>query len=577
MSVTERRAPPADPLRPNPDALALERALGSPYAGDGPLSFAGVVRADETEQPQTDALQAIHRHRGWSQLVPITEGGRLGSFEQVLAVNRVVSRRDLTVAVSLGSSFLASMPVWIWGNERQRQLVAEMMLNGRFGCLAVSEREAGSDLLATSCRADPSPDGYVLDGEKWLIGNGSRASFITALARAAPSFGLFLFDRDRVDPASVRSLAKIRTLGLRAHDMSGLRFDGCRLPPTAPVGRVGRGIEMLTGALQFTRTLIAGLSLGAADTALRVATGWARERVLYGRPIIELPAVRDRLLAALGDLLTAECVAAVGARGLNVALPRMALWSPQTKYIAPQLCEQSVRDSAEVLSARYYLREGVAAGVVQKIARDVTIAAIFEGTQAVQLETVLSQLLHAHRRGPDADAEPVDAGQLFGLGRAVPPWDGTPPALAFGGHDEILDALGAAHGELAELPRAQALVARFIALRTELGEQLAAAAGSQARSGTGHELARRHCVVHAAACCAGVWLHNRNRLGHAERELDWLALCLGRLARLVPFETSANGTELDDALIDWLVALHDGDRLFSLTPFPLADAPAARR
>ena len=69
----------------------------------------------------------------------------------------------------------------------------------------------------------------------------------------------------------VERLAKVRTLGLRGHDLSGFELDDVRLGADALIGKPGRGIEQISGMLQYTRTLVGGMGLGAADTALRIA------------------------------------------------------------------------------------------------------------------------------------------------------------------------------------------------------------------------------------------------------------------------------------------------------------------
>lgn len=567
----------ATPLSANAAAAALEEALGSPFDPLSPVSFQAAMEADEAEVPPERALAKIRELGASEQLVPRAEGGQLGSFEQLLAVNRIMSRRDLVLPVGMGSSFLATMPVWLWGDDRQRQRVAELILAGEYGAAGVSENQAGSDVLKTQMRAEQVGDGYVIDGEKWPIGNGRRAAFVVVLADASPSFGLFLVDREQVPDGSLRRLPKVRTLGLRAHDLSGVTLERCAVPADAVIGRVGRGIEMLAGSLQFTRTLISGLALGGADTALRIAVRWARERVLYGQPILALPPVRHQLVGAFCDVLTGECVATTGARGLNLALRRMSLWSSVTKYVVPMLCEQSVRECAEVMSARYYLREGVAFGVFQKFARDITITSIFEGTQSVQLETVMTQLAHAARRRSAARPDGPDLSELFRLGAPVPDWDprAARPALAFGQADEVVDSLDRSLEQLDsggdDVRELRDLARRFVTLRDETRSAIATVAeAQQQRSDAGYELARRHCFIHAAACCLAVWLENRERVEADAADAAWPTLCLARLLARLPEGAEISTTELEERCLRWLVRLETENRLFSLVPFPLA-------
>ncbi|ATL31759.1 acyl-CoA dehydrogenase [Streptomyces formicae] len=548
-------------------AARLERALGCPFDPGTGMSLAGGVRADESESEPTAAYEAawaagLHRH-----LVPVSEGGGLASFESFAAVARVVSRRDLAVSVGLGSTLLAATPVWIWGDDEQRARVAELVLSRAWGTAGISEEAAGSDLLATATRAVPDGDGHVLNGRKWLVGNGGRSAFATVLAASDPSYGLFLLDFEAIGGNGVRRLPKVPTHGLRGHDLSGFVLDGCRVGADAVLGRPGRGIEMVSGMLQFTRTLVGASSLGAADTALRIALRHARERVLYGQPALALPPVRSLLAGGFADLLIAECVQLAAARGLDVARQRMALWSAVAKYVVPGLCVDTVRACGDVLSARAHLREGVAGGAFQKLLRDVSITPVFEGTELVQLDTVRAQLAAAARRRGQAAPLPLDL--LFGFGQPVasPAPRALRPALTFGGADEVVDGLDEAADTLTDDAELGPLVRMLVKVRDE--NRAAFRALGTRRTTDAYDAARTHCLVHAAACCLHTWLRRGGALGTPASERTWLSVALRRLLARLGLPVAPD-PEADDLLVRALARLDDEDRAFSLVPLRLA-------
>jgi alkylation response protein AidB-like acyl-CoA dehydrogenase len=259
-------------------ALDLERALGDPAQADAPVSFGALVEHDEREEPPAEAFEALRAWGIHAHLVPRAWGGRLTSFDELLALVRVISRRDLVLTTGLGSTMLAAVPVWAWGGDDQRRQVAGLLLGaGAFGSFAVSERDAGSDFYATTTRAEAAAGGYRLRGEKWLIGNAARCAFVVTLARTRPSLSLLFLRPDELPAGACRRLPRVRTLGLRGHDLGGLAFEDCRLPASALIEPTGRGMEMALTTLQFTRTMIGGMALGAADTALRLALGWDGE------------------------------------------------------------------------------------------------------------------------------------------------------------------------------------------------------------------------------------------------------------------------------------------------------------
>ncbi|WP_049578673.1 acyl-CoA dehydrogenase [Streptomyces sp. SBT349] len=551
-------------------AAEFERRLGCPFDPGAAMSLAGGVRADALGAEPAAAYEAawsagLHEH-----IVPVAEGGRLASFEEFLGVVRAVSRREPAVSVGLGSTLLAAMPVWIWGDDEQRRRVAELVLARAWGTAAISERSAGSDLLATRTRATPAAGGYVLDGEKWMVGNGRRSSFATVLAASEPSFGLFLLDFAALGGELVRRLPKIPTHGLRGHDLSGLALSGCRVGPAALLGRRGRGVEMLTGMLQFTRTMVGAVSLGAADTALRIALRHARTRVLYGVPASTLPPVRSLLARGFADLLVAECTGLAATRALDVARQRMPLWSAVAKYVVPAFCVDAVNACGEVLSARAYVREGVANDAFQKVARDIAITPVFEGTQLVQLDTIRAQLADgALRRGRGATDAGLPLSLLFRFGEPAPspaPRDQR-PSITYGGTDEVTDFLDDAAGAVADDEDLAALARRLVTVRDETRETLAAVATR--RTPEAYEAARRHCLVHAGACCLHTWIRRRESLGGLATDRAWLSVALRRVVERLGLPARPDWAG-EDRLVRRLEELDDDDRALSLVPLRLA-------
>ncbi len=238
----------------------------------------------------------------------------------------------------------------------------------------------------------------------------------------------------------------------------------------------------------------------------------------------------------------------------------MPLWAAITKYLVPNLCEGIVRDAAAVLSARSYLREGIAGGIFQKIARDIAIAGIFEGTQLVQLSLIASQLGQLKRTGR-RDAEPVDLDRLCDLGTPATAWNPYTSRLRIGdpGGDDLVERW---FGPAECRPEEAELGPRAIAALRAL-EKLSKSAASADFS-----LARRHCLIHAAACCLQIWRTNRDRLAPEAADGEWLVLCLERLAN--GSDWAPTSADLAGTVIDWMLGQLERGELFSILPFELA-------
>lgn len=578
-------APP--PPAPYAAAETLEAALGDPFDDAALSAFRTAVALDEKEEFPHDLVARLVALGVPSWLVPRRDGGELHSWEQALAIMRALARRDLTPAIYLGSSVLGALPVWLWGSEAQRTALVREVRAGQAGSFALSEEAHGSDVLASDLRAARDGDAWLLSGSKWTIGNATRGAWATIFARTDErggpgGFSLLHVHKRDLDPATWAPLPRVRTLGVRAHDISGLRFDGCRVPASALLGAAGTGFEKIHKTFQISRTLISGLALGAADSALRIALGWTRARRLYDRPVFELPAVARLLLGSFVDLLIADCVAVSASRALTAAPEQMCLWSSVAKYLVPTLAEQVVRDAAAALGARFYLREGVAAGAFQKLYRDSAIASVFDGTALVNLFLVATQLPAVARAGPQAEAADRIR-PLFDRAVPLPVWD--PARVRFraacAGADDITAALpstldaavplarGDAAGALARL--APAVRAMYDMLHVAIRHH---APAMKTVATVGCDLARTHCLLHAAAACVAMWVHNQGALDEGYADGRWLALCLERILAIHRgvggSPPLADGTAEGGAALAQLVALHQGRRSFSLFPMQLA-------
>jgi alkylation response protein AidB-like acyl-CoA dehydrogenase len=569
----------------------LEARLGDPHDAANPLSFAEAMELDEREELPTDGLAALDAWGFHRRYIPASLGGAQGSFEEVLALNRVVSRRDLTAAIAHGKTYLGLVPVWAAGLPEQTARLATIAGAGAPVCLGLTERDHGSDLVATDTRADRIPGGYALTGEKWLINNGTRSRVAVILARTDPRSGprahsLFMIDKERLAPGALRPVPKIRTLGIRGADISGFTLDRAEVPDDALVGAPGAGLETVMRVTQTTRVLCAGFSLGAADTALRCVLDFAAKRVLYGQPVLRIPHVRRTLLNAFADLMLADAAAIVGARMIQAAPEELSVGAAIVKYFVPATVEALIRDVAVILGARYYLRERHWHGVFQKLSRDAAVVSLFDGSTVVNLNALGLQLRYLAACAADTEPDGDHVEALFRLSTPLPPVALGRLALASRGRDTVVQSLRSSTRRLLDLERrgeiegvlaaslgraATRLHAEVVdmsgaldTLETDLGVQFARAPETFA-------LAKRYATIFAAAATLGLWLHNRDSRDGGLRSGGWVALCLHR-ASGDPGEPPR--AHLDDAtaLLDELTA---AGRAFSFAPFLLA-RPAAR-
>jgi alkylation response protein AidB-like acyl-CoA dehydrogenase len=574
----------------------LERHLGDPFDEASRITARRILELDEREAYPHELLSALHSWNAHEYAIPAQWGGRAVDIENSLHLMRQVARRDATVATALSISSLSYMPIWVAGTEQQRRYYASQISCGAKMSWGLSEREHGSDLLSNELTAQPVEGGYLVSGEKWLIGNATLADFIVLHARTRPAggpagFSLLVLDKRSVPAAQVQTLPGERLHGLRGIDMSGVRLDGCFIPESARIGREGTGLEIALQASHAVRSMITSIALGCTDTALRLTLDFAVNRHIFGARVSDIAYTRRQLADSYVELLVGEAVAMTSARSLQVCPGQSSVFSAISKYFVPTLLQGSLSRLAVVLGARHYLREHPRYGLFQKALRDAPVADFADGNTVVNLKNIASQL--GSLLGPGATPEPAEVANLFDLSQPLPGYEPWRQSLASRhGRDHASRSLPAhvrALGRLAasadDPSRAQFLLAASLAgewlaerdrIRSELDELKAQHPKGHGQRPEVFELARQYCLIHAAACVAGLWAHAGEQVELPPIEVAvW---CLRRLRQqLHPHEACAGAADdLDRAeqvTMTRLLGQHQRGEAFSLRTMRLQAAP----
>lgn len=569
-------------------AELLDQRLGDPFARDNVFSFGNAVALDEREEYPEEACRVLDELKVYDHYVPSQLGGQLKSFEEFIAVLRVIARRDLTVAIAHGKTYLGAVATWVGGSGEQRRRLVEIIRGGSQVALALTERSHGSDLLSSEVEAASVAGGYELSGEKWLINNASRGRALTVFAKTGNSsdprgFSLFLVEKN--DSSTYKTLPKIKTHGIRGADISGISFDRMLVPEDSVIGRVGAGLEIMLKAFQLTRTVITGLSLGAADTALRVTMDFALTRKLYGDSVFAIPHARRLLCDAFIDLLICECVSIACARSIHVEPEQMSVRSAIGKFFVPTTVEKILKSLSVVMGARQYLRQEHCDGVFQKIYRDNGILSLFDGSTAVNLHAIGTQLGQLTRRLDHAAASDLSdrLAQIFSLTQTLPEFDPSALELHNKGRDSVLQGLKFSREKLWSIEPKDAeenttlelIKDRTRAILAEVENQRERVAASVRDNGFNKspamfEQAEKYCALEAAACCVHMWVHNRKALGEFFGRGDWLVLSLERLLVKLGRRRTILPREYEQRVAEELERLYRERQLFSIVPFRLA-------
>ena len=241
---------------------------------------------------------------GWLGIAmsPDYGGAGLGMTEAALMLQTIsASGAGMSGASAVHVNIFGLNPVQVFGTTEQKQRFLPPLIAGTDkACFAVTEPDAGLDTTRLKTRAVWDGESYIISGRKIWISTAQVANKMLIIARttkldevAKPTQGLSLFytdlDRSKIE---VREIDK---MGRKAVDSNMLFIDGLRVPKQDLIGEEGKGFQYLMHGLNPERILIAAEAVGLGQAALRRAVQYAKERVVFGRPIGQNQAIQHPL------------------------------------------------------------------------------------------------------------------------------------------------------------------------------------------------------------------------------------------------------------------------------------------
>ncbi|WP_461480537.1 isovaleryl-CoA dehydrogenase [Porticoccus sp.] len=231
--------------------------------------------------------------------VPEAYGGSgMGFLAQVVAMEEL-SRASAAVGLSYGAhANLCVNQIYRHGSEQQRQRYLPKLCSGEHvGALAMSEPNAGSDVLAMGLKAQKQGDHFLLNGNKMWITNGPDADTYVIYAKTgskADKGGLTAFIVERELTGFSRH-QKLDKLGMRGSNTCELVFQDCPVPADNVIGGVGSGVAVLMSGLDTERAVLAGGPVGIMQACLDVVLPYVHQRRQFDRAIGEFQLVQGKL------------------------------------------------------------------------------------------------------------------------------------------------------------------------------------------------------------------------------------------------------------------------------------------
>jgi acyl-CoA dehydrogenase len=334
---------------------------------------------------------------GWLGVaMPESVGGAgLGLSEAALMMQTVAqSGAGFSGASAIHLNIFGLMPIVKFGTPEQQQMFLPGAISGKDkACFAVTEPNSGLDTASLETKAERTNSGYRITGRKIWTTNAQRADKIMIIARTTPkdqakrpTDGLSLFYAD-FDRKHIEA-QPIPKMGRKAVECNTLFIDGLEVPKEALIGEEGAGFKILLTGLNPERVLFAVEAIGLGRAALKRAAQYAKERVVFGRPIGQNQGIQHPLAKAWAELEAANLLA-FKAAALYDAGKDCGAEANASKYLGAEAGFRACETSVLVHGGMGYAKEYF----VERYFREAMIARIAPVSREMILNFIAERVL----------------------------------------------------------------------------------------------------------------------------------------------------------------------------------------
>lgn len=225
-------------------------------------------------------------------------GAGMGYLAHAIAMEEI-SRASASVGLSYGAhSNLCVNQIFLNGNAEQKKRYLPKLIQGEYiGALAMSEANAGSDVVSMQLQAQRQGEHYILNGTKMWITNGPDADVLVVYAKTdkqAGSKGITAFIIEKDFPG-FRTAQKLDKLGMRGSNTCELVFEDCEVPVENVLGEVNKGVNVLMSGLDYERTILAAGPVGIMQACMDVVLPYTHERKQFNQAIGEFQFIQGKV------------------------------------------------------------------------------------------------------------------------------------------------------------------------------------------------------------------------------------------------------------------------------------------
>jgi len=357
----------------------------------------GAAGRDASGEFPWQAVTALGEMGLMGIVFPREYGGRGGSFIDYAIVVEELARVDASVAITLLAHTLCANHIYSFGSgEQKRKYLTPLAKGEKLGAWALTESGGGSDAGAMRSEASPVEDGWLLNGSKFFITNGSRADICVIMASTDTSLGskgvsAFAVDGDAPGLQKGKNLDK---LGFRSSDTTGLMLKDVRAPAENLLGEINKGFAEAMEVLNGGRIGLAAMAAGIGRGCLEESIAYAGKREAFGHPLGDFQAIQW-MLADMATEIDAARLLTYRAAQLKDAGRQFGKESSMAKLFAAEAAMRAALKAVQIHGGYGYTR----AFPVERYLREAKLCEIGEGTSEVQRMIIARELLKGGSKG----------------------------------------------------------------------------------------------------------------------------------------------------------------------------------
>lgn len=323
--------------------------------------------------------------------VPEKYGGAgLDTISYVIAIeeiSKICASHGVTMSVN---NSLACHPINKFGTHEQKIKFLKPLASGeKLGAFGLTEPSAGTDVSTLQTTAVKKDDGYIINGQKIFITNGSKSQTYVIFAQTDKSLrhkGYTAFILNSETPGFSTGTIE-RTLGIHASIQAELNFDDMYLPADQRLGIDGEGFKIAMNTLDGGRIGISAQALGIAQSALDLSIEYAKERIQFGQPISKFQATQQKLADMATEIEAARLLVYKAAFAKDTK-DRYSQEAAMAKLYASEVAMKTTTNAVQIHGAYGYTKRFP----VERLMRDAKITEIYEGTSEAQRMVIAGYL-----------------------------------------------------------------------------------------------------------------------------------------------------------------------------------------